>query len=91
MAGVDKLRQKLAARRDAEQQRIAAAKQAAPDKEPFSLDALERHLDLTGALGKAPNRELLAAELERDYYLAYPEVQTLAEFAQKKQQAETWS
>ena len=91
MNGTEKIAALLAAQKKARVKQIEAAKAAAPDKEPFSLDILEQYLDVRGLLGGTPDRALISAELEREYYLRFTSVRTLEDFAQQRQQAATWS
>jgi hypothetical protein len=91
VSGLEKVRTMLAERRAEQAAQLRAAKAASPGKEPFSLDALQQHMDLRGALGGEIGRDLLAADLEREYYLRFPEVKTLADFAVRKLQAATWA
>ena len=63
---------------------IAQAKQHAPTKEPFDLGRLAELCDLTGPLGQPLDPKTVGPELERQYYLSFPEVMSLAEFAQRR-------
>lgn len=91
MSGLEQVKAMLADQRKAQAEQLAAAKAAAPGKEPFSLDALEAHLDLRGPLGGEVDRDVLAADLEREYYLRFTDVTTLEAFAARKLEAATWA
>ena len=72
--------------------RLAAAKaeQHAAGKEPFDLDALERIYDTSTEAGALGSRETRQKQYERYYYLLYPHVMTLEEFAKAKAQNDLW-
>jgi hypothetical protein len=70
---------------------LAAAKQEADrvGKEPFDLAKLETLCD-TSHDGRVDPVEVRQAELERKYYVSFPEVMTLAEFAKTVDELNRW-
>ncbi len=70
---------------------LAAAKQEAErvGKEPFDLAKLETLCDTSheGRVDPVENRQ---AEFERKYYVTFPEVMTLAEFARTVDELNRW-
>lgn len=78
-----------AQQRLAEQLAAARADAAARGKEPFDLAKLETMCD-TSHEGRVDPVEDRQAELERKYYVHFPEVMTLAEFARKVDELNRW-
>ncbi len=89
----DELFRKLKARGDEQAAaNLAAAKekQHAQGKEPFDLDALVRVYDTSSEAGHLGNRESRQRQYEVYYYLLYPEVMTLEQFANAKAKNDLW-
>lgn len=81
---------KLAAEAEARQEaQLCEARQDAMTrgKEAFDLDRLEALVDTTTDLGGLPPREERQRRWERLYYLSWPEVMTMAEFAERRREA----
>jgi hypothetical protein len=75
----------IARQGDAKADQLRAARERAADegKEPFDLAQLERFMDVRSRIAREPSADV-GAELEAEYYLAFPEVKTLREFSQKR-------
>jgi len=73
----------------AEQLAAAKADAAARGKEPFDLERLETMCD-TSHEGRVDPVESRQAEFERKYYVHFPDVMTLAEFAEKVEELNRW-
>ena len=82
-AAVAHVKALLRAQQAAADARVAAARAAAPGKEPFNFDTLRGLMDVRAPFTHAEAPEI-AAELEREYWLRFPEVKTLREFAEKR-------
>jgi hypothetical protein len=78
-----------AEQKKAEQLASARADAAQRGKEPFDLAKLETLCDTSHEGRMAPVQER-HAELERMYYVSYPDVMTLAEFARKVEVLNRW-
>ena len=78
-----------AAKRLAEQLDAAKADAARRGKEPFDLAKLETMCD-TSRQGRLDPVEERQAEFERKYYVHFPDVMTLAEFAKKVEELNRW-
>lgn len=72
-------------------ERLARAKADAVSrgKEPFDLEKLESLCDTSNAGKMAPLDERFA-EFEREYYVVFPNVMTLEEFAKKIEELSRW-
>lgn len=68
---------------------LARAKQASVGKEPFDLAKLETMCDTSSEGRMAPVDERQAT-FERMYYVEYPAIQTLADFARKIEELSKW-
>ena len=78
------------ARKLGDEQMVAAKVEAAArGKEPFDLAKLETLCD-TSYEGRVAPVEERQAELERKYYVAFPDVMTLADFAKKVDELNRW-
>lgn len=78
------------ARQRAEDQLAAAKADAARrGKQPFDLAKLETMCD-TSHEGRVDPPEVRQAEFEQKYYVHFPEVMTLAEFAEKVNELNRW-
>ena len=73
----------------AEQLAAAKADAARRGKEPFDLAKLETMCD-TSHEGRVDPVEDRQAEFERKYYVHFPDVMTLAEFAKKVEELNRW-
>ena len=62
--------------------RLAAAKQD-PDKERFDLQKLSRFLDVRSRIARDDRAEI-GDELEREYYLRFPELKSLEAYAERR-------
>lgn len=73
----------------AEQLARAKAEAAVRGKEPFDLEKLETMCDTTsdGVLAPLEQRH---AEFERKYYVGFPDVVTLADFAREIEKLNRW-
>lgn len=67
----------------------AKADAARRGKEPFDLEKLEQLCD-TSHEGRMPPLEERYAEFESRYYVGYPEVMTLTEFAKEVEILNRW-
>lgn len=85
-------RQLLAKQRAERESQLTAAKeqQHTAGKEPFDLDSLERIYDTTTEAGALGSRESRQRQYEVYYYLLYPKVMTLGEFAKAKAKNDLW-
>jgi hypothetical protein len=81
--------QAKALKRLAEQLAEAKADAARRGKEPFDLAKLETMCDTTHEGRLAPVEERYA-EFERKYYVRFPDIMTLAEFARTVQELNRW-
>lgn len=73
----------------AEQLEAAKAEAARRGKEPFDLAKLETMCD-TSHEGRVDPVEDRQAEFERKYYVHFPDIMTLAEFARKVEELNRW-
>lgn len=70
---------------------LASAKADAQhrNKEPFDLEKLESLCDTSSEGRMAPLDERIA-EFERKYYVVYPDIMTIEEFAKKIEELSRW-
>jgi hypothetical protein len=68
---------------------LARAKHAAVGKEPFDLAKLETLCD-TSSEGRMAPVEARQAKFEDMYYVEYPDIKTLADFARKIDELNKW-
>ncbi len=68
----------------------AKARGALYGKEPFDLTKLEKLVD-TSSEGRMDPKTVRHARLEEKYYVEYPHVKTLAEFAEQMKVLNSWS
>jgi len=76
-------------REQAEQFAAAKADAAARGKEPFDIDRLSEMCDITLA-NTLRDPDECRSQHERFYYMHYPDVQTLAEYAERVTELNRW-
>jgi uncharacterized protein YciW len=67
-----------------QREQITAAKQVAPDKEIFDITKLGEFYSTRGDNGEVLATPEVVEEYEAEYYLKYPEVKSLQEYAARR-------
>jgi hypothetical protein len=74
-----------------QREQVAAAKQAAPDKEIFDITHLEEFYSTRGDNGEPLVMPEVVEEYEAEYYLKYPEIKSLQEYAARRNELDSQS
>lgn len=74
-----------------QREKVAAAKQSAPDKESFDIAKLGEFYSTRGDSGEVLATPEIIEEYEAEYYLKYPEIKSLQEYAARRKEFDSFS
>ena len=74
-----------------QREKIVIAKQGTPDKEPFDITKLGEFYSTRGDNGEILATPEVIEEYEAEYYLKYPEIKSLQEYAARRRELDSLS
>jgi len=74
-----------------QREKVMAAKQNTPDKEPFDITKLGEFYSTRGDNGEVLATLEVVEEYEAEYYLKYPEIKSLQEYAARRKELDSLS
>lgn len=74
-----------------QREKVMAAKQSTPDKEPFDITKLSEFYSTRGDNGEVLATPEVVEEYETEYYLKYPEIKSLQEYAARRKELDSFS
>lgn len=74
-----------------QREKVVAAKQNVSDKEPFDIAKLGEFYSTRGDSGEVLATPEVVEEYEAEYYLKYPEIKSLQEYAARRKELDSFS